>query len=68
MDAVRHEFGRHDDFMDIRENVERALDAAREIDVAMRHERLEREAERAWDRLRFDLDRLAARFDVRGMR
>jgi hypothetical protein len=68
MDTVRREFERHDDFMDIRQNVEQALDAAREIDSAMRHEYLERDAERAWRQLRSALDRLAARFDVRGLR
>jgi hypothetical protein len=68
MDTVRHEFERRDDFMDIRENVERALDAAREIDRAMEREHLERDAERAWRRLRADLDRLADRFDMRGLR
>jgi hypothetical protein len=68
IDTVKREFERHEEFMDIRANVERALDAGREIDAALRRERLAREAERAWRALRVELNVLADHYRVRGLR
>jgi hypothetical protein len=68
IDRVKRELERHEDFMDVRGNVETALDAAGDIDRTMRHWRLNTDAERAWRVLRAELNVLADRYGVRRLR
>jgi hypothetical protein len=68
IDRVKRELERREDFMDVRDNVEAALAAARDIDRALRRRRLHKDAERAWRALRAELNVLADHYGVRGLR
>ena len=68
IDRVKRELERRQDFMDVRDNVAAALEAARDIDRTMRRRRLTKDAERAWRALTAELNVLADRYAVRGLR
>ena len=68
IDRVKRELERREDFMDVRGNVAAALEAARDIDRTMRRRRLTKDAERAWRALTAELNVLADRYAVRGLR
>jgi hypothetical protein len=64
MDEVRREFARRDDWWDIRDNVRKAVNAARDVDRTMRNQRLGPQVERQWVAIRRGMNVLATRYDV----
>ena len=64
MDEVRREFARRDDWWDIRDNVRKAVNAARDVDRTMRNQRLGPQVERQWVAIRRGMNVLATRNDV----
>lgn len=59
LDDLRRELGRGEDRHDTRDDVERALDAARGLDRGVERFRLGRDVDDDWRLLRRELDRLA---------
>lgn len=64
MDEVRREFARRDDWWDIRDNVRKAVNAARDVDRTMRNQRLGPQVERQWVAIRRGMNVLATRYNV----
>jgi hypothetical protein len=68
LNVVRREFNQSRNYYDIRGNVENAISAAQGINTVMSRRQLPPRAERQWNLLRSDLNRLAAVFNVRQLR
>ncbi|MCU0241797.1 MAG: hypothetical protein MUF51_05185 [Vicinamibacteria bacterium] len=68
LDQVKREFEKHENYLDIRANVDRALAAARDIDLTMRRQQLGPDAERAWRVLRDELNILADHYNTLGVK
>jgi hypothetical protein len=68
MDRVGDSWNRDKDVVKARQHVRDALDAARNINRAMRNRRLDRDAEQQWANVRRELNLLARAFDLPEMR
>jgi len=64
MDRVKKGAEQRRSFQDIRRDVDRAMDAGRDINVTMRRRRFNSEAERDWERLRAGLNFLGGLFGI----
>lgn len=68
LDIVRTEFDRHQNFMDIRDNVSQAVNQADQINNVVRNRRLNPRVKQQWSMLRSELNRLALVYRLRPLR
>ena len=67
-DELRSEFDRRESWWETRSNVQSCLDAAADIDVAMRRRKLGKGTEANWRNVRAELNALAKVYDLPPMR
>lgn len=63
-DELRSEFNRHENWWETRQNVQRCVDIAARINVAMRNRKFGRGAENNWKNVRQELNSLANVYNV----
>jgi histidinol dehydrogenase len=68
LDALRMEFDRTDRYQDTRTQVSSVLNTAEGINTAVRRRRLNNNTERLWERVRDELNTLAAFYNLRQLR
>lgn len=68
LDQVRLEFNRVEGYLDVRENVARAMNVSEGINTVVRNRRLTPQVERQWVLLRAELNQLARVYNLRLLR
>jgi hypothetical protein len=68
LDELRNEFDRHDDWLDVRENVVKVINQADEVNAIFRNRSLRAKVEAEWLALKSDINRLAGIYNVRRLK